>query len=141
MGNISDITQLISQYEEDKDFTGGVSLKEIKLSEDELSVAFSEEYKWFLEHYGSGGVLGIDILGIAKNGISTVKNTTMRLRKEYNLAPYLYVVEDCDEFFYCVNSNDSKVYYWDREEGVGEVVANDFIAFFEERVSGMKENL
>jgi len=135
-----DIKNLFDKYGEEFDFTGGTSPEQIKLLENELNVSFSTDYKWFLENYGSGGVLGIDILGIAKNDISTIGNTTKRLRNEYGLDSNLYVLEDCDAFFYCGNSQNEKIYYWDRDGGIGPIEANDFLTFLKERISGMAED-
>lgn len=135
------IEGLITKYEEENDFTGKTSTEQIELLENSLKISFSSDYKWFLEEYGSGGVLGIDILGIAKNNISTVFKTTDRLRKEFNLDDNLYIVEDCDEFFYCGKSEEEKIYYWDRESGIGQVEAENFLEFLNDRILGAVEDL
>lgn len=136
-----DIEELIDKYEERNDFTGKTSTEQIKLLEKNLEISFSSDYKWFLRKYGSGGVLGIDILGIGKSNISTVSKTTDRLRKEFNLEDNLYTVEDCDEFFYCGKSKEDKIYYWDKESGLGQVEANTFLKFLSDRILGAVENL
>lgn len=141
MINKSDLEKLFDKYEEENDFTGRASIEQIEMSENYLKVSFSNDYKWFLENYGSGGVLGIDILGIAKNGISTVKNTTERLRKDFNLDDKLYIVEDCDEFFYCGSSEEERIYYWDREGGIGQVEADNFLEFLHDRILGAIEDI
>lgn len=141
MINRIDIEKLINKYEEEYDFTGKISMEQIKLVESNLEISFSSDYEWFLENYGSGGVLGIDVLGIARNNIATVANITERLRKEFNLDDKLYIVEDCDEFFYCGKSGEDKIYYWDREDGIGQVEADSFLEFLQYRILGAAEDL
>ncbi|AIS61221.1 hypothetical protein JL58_13460 [Listeria ivanovii subsp. londoniensis] len=138
--NRIDIEKLINKYEEEYDFTDKISMEQIKLVENNLGISFSSDYVWFLENYGSGGVLGIDVLGIARNNIATVENITERLRKEFNLDNKMYIVEDCDEFFYCGKSGEDKIYYWDREEGIGKVEAGSFLEFLQNRIIGAAEN-
>ena len=141
MINRLDIEKIINEYEEKNACTGKTAVEKIKLAEDSLGVVFSNDYKWFLENYGSGGVLGIDISGIAKNNIATVVNITKKLRKDFDLDDELYVVEDCDEFFYCGKSKEEKLYYWDREDGIGQVEANSFLEFLQNRILGAAEDL
>jgi len=134
------IENLINKYKEKNDFTGEISEEKIKSTEEALMVSFSDDYKWFIKNYGSGGVLGIDILGIAKNNISTVKNSTQKLREAFNLESNFYVIEDCDEFFYCGKSKEEKIYYWDRDGGVGQVESENFLNFLQDRISGAAED-
>ncbi|WP_430536195.1 SMI1/KNR4 family protein [Listeria rocourtiae] len=134
------IQKLIEQYGEENDFTGGVSLVAIKEAEELIDTQFSSEYRWFIEKYGSGGVLGIDIIGIGKNNSYLVSQITKQLREQFDLPNNLIVIEDCDEFYYCLNTDDSKVYFWDNIDGMGEIVALDFFSFLEERISDMSEN-
>lgn len=79
MLNRTAIEKVIYNYKEENDFTGKTSIEQIESTEDNLGVSFSNDYKWFLKNYGSGGVLGIDILGLAKNNVEIVVNTTNRL--------------------------------------------------------------
>ncbi|WP_371877682.1 SMI1/KNR4 family protein [Paenibacillus plantiphilus] len=69
--------------------------------EDELKVVFSQSYRWFLEKYGLGGLFGVDILGCGKSAIPSVVSNTNRLRNLVLPLEYI-VMEDCDEFFYCL---------------------------------------
>ncbi|MBC1804920.1 SMI1/KNR4 family protein [Listeria booriae] len=132
------IHNLIEQYGEEGDFTGSVSSVAIKQAEELIDTQFSPEYRWFIEKYGSGGVLGIDIIGIGKNNSYVVSKITRRLREQFNLPNNLIVIEDCDAFYYCLNTDDSKVYFWDKIDEMGEIVALDFLSFLEERINDMR---
>ena len=85
----------------------------IKNAEEELGIKFPEQYKWFLKKYGHGGVLGIDTLGVIEktNSFPVVRYTKQcigsNLKKEY------IVIEDIDEYYYCLSMEDGKVRDWD----------------------------
>ncbi|MBC2163787.1 SMI1/KNR4 family protein [Listeria booriae] len=134
------IQKLIEQYGEENDFTGGASSIAIKQAEELTDTQLPTAYRWFVERYGSGGVLGIDIIGIGKNNRYVVSKITKQLREQFDLPNNLIVIEDCDEFYYCLNTDDSKVYFWDNIDGMGEIVALDFFSFLEERIRDMSEN-
>ncbi|MBC2003434.1 SMI1/KNR4 family protein [Listeria booriae] len=140
MSNKHAIQKLIEQYGEENDFTGGASSIAIKQEEELTDTQFPVAYRWFIERYGSGGVLGIDIIGIGKNNTYVVSKITKQLREQFDLPNNLIVIEDCDKFYYCLNTDDSKVYFWDNIDGMGEIVALDFFSFLEERISDMSKN-
>lgn len=100
---IKEIEKIINQYMEDEgeneedNFIGGISEKKIKEVEKYLEIQFPEDYRWFLKRYGSGGIEGVDILGIEKEQSEIEKNTvvfaTSQFRKEYNLNPNIVIIE------------------------------------------------
>lgn len=99
----NEIEKIINQYMEDEGeseenyFIGGVSDEKIKNVEKYLEIQFPEDYRWFLKRYGSGGIEGIDILGMEKEENEIEKNTvvyaTNQFRNEYNLASDIAIVE------------------------------------------------
>ncbi|MBC1317139.1 SMI1/KNR4 family protein [Listeria booriae] len=140
MSDKNTVQKLIEQYGEENDFTGGASSIAIKQAGELTDTQFPAAYRWFIERYGSGGVLGINIIGIGKNNTYVVSKITKQLREQFDLPNNLIVIEDCDEFYYCLNTDDSKVYFWDNIDGMGEIVALDFFSFLEERIRDMSEN-
>ena len=99
------ILEMITEYEEDDDFCGEVSEADIKLVEEKLNVIFPESYKWFVRNYGSGGICGVEILGIENKDNSSVVNGTERYRA-LGLDSDCIVVEDLGEFIMCVDTKD-----------------------------------
>ncbi|SNT17111.1 SMI1-KNR4 cell-wall [Bacillus sp. OK838] len=103
----SALQEFIKQYGEDADFTGGVSEDKVEETENKLQVPLPESYKWFLKNYGSGGSFGIDIIGYDFVGPSVV-TATKDHQKYYDLIDGLVVIEDIDEFAYCLDTNKPK---------------------------------
>ena len=120
------ILEMITQYEEDDDFCGEVSEADIKLVEEKLNVIFPESYKWFVRNYGSGGICGVEILGIENKDNSSVVNGTERYRA-LGLDSDCIVVEDLGEFIICVDTKDeNKIISWDRVSKNKEYRYNNF---------------
>ena len=134
-----EVESFVKKYVEANDFTGGASSEEINQVEKQLDVKLPEQYKWFLEKYGYGGVLGILILGIGKTSNFPVVKYTNRLRDNFNLPKEYVVIESCDEFFYCLSTINGNVVYWDRV-GLGRLVAENFLDFLYEKISDASEN-
>ncbi|MFM9329105.1 SMI1/KNR4 family protein [Paenibacillus mesotrionivorans] len=140
----SQLSTFIQEHVEDDDFTGGVSDTIIAQTEDKLKVVFPPSYTWFLKHYGSGGIFGVDILGCGKSAVPSVVSNTERLRN-IGLPSNYIVIENCDEFFYCLYTGDRiekecPVVVWDRNGGASEKRADDFYSFLLERLMDAKEN-
>jgi hypothetical protein len=140
----SALQEFIKQYGEDADFTGGVSEDKVKETENKLQVPLPESYKWFLKNYGSGGKFGIDIIGYDFVGPSVV-TATKDHQKYYGLIDGLVVIEDIDEFAYCLDTNKMKngecpVITWDNQEGYGVKLADNFLDYFIERLEEAKDN-
>ncbi|UJF32205.1 SMI1/KNR4 family protein [Paenibacillus hexagrammi] len=110
------ISKMIEEYSEEKDFFGEVSEEYIQSAEEALGLKFPQSYRGFVISYGSGGICGVEILGVqGKLGASVVKSTE-RWRK-LGLSDGLIVIEDSGEFVRCMYSADfvdEKVYTWDR---------------------------
>ncbi|MED3987369.1 SMI1/KNR4 family protein [Peribacillus simplex] len=139
----SAIQEFIEQYGKDDDFTGGVSEDKVKETENKLQVPLPESYKWFLKNYGSGGSFGIDIIGYDFVGPSVVTATNDH-QKYYGLIGGIVVIEDIDEFAYCLDTNKMKngecpVIMWDNQEGYGRKLADNFVDYFIDRLELAKE--
>ena len=64
---INKLFNLIEQYKQDAYFSGAVSKERILEAQDILNLSFPTSYKMFIEKYGSGDILGIEIYGIIKD--------------------------------------------------------------------------
>jgi len=136
-----EIQKLVKEYSEDAIFTGKISSDDIIESAiTELGVNIPNDYRWFLKNYGQGGIGGVDILGISKVNKAIFKDKTLEYRK-YGLPNNLIVVENCDEWLYCIDVDTEKVVAWDRINGVlGERYAT-FLEFIIDRFNDEIENM
>jgi len=104
---------MINEYVEKGDFIGKVSDDDITRAEETLGVTFPIEYTEFIERYGSGGICGVDILGVEGANYASVVEFTERFRK-LGLPKKYIVIESVDEFIYCLNTvKDYNVVRWD----------------------------
>lgn len=103
--NKEELTNFIKRNMEPDDFTGGVDVKQIDYVQDTLKLKLPESYKWFLNNYGSGGLYGVDILGVAKSNIATVVIETESYR-DLGMSENLIVIEDIDEYAYCLDTSN-----------------------------------
>ncbi|AKL84535.1 SMI1/KNR4 family protein [Bacillus atrophaeus] len=142
--NYREIEEFIKENAEDDDFTGGISEEKIKEIQNSLNVKLPESYKWFLNKYGSGGIFGVNILGHGKVSARVV-SVTEDYRTHYDLWDGIVVIEDVDEFSYCLDTNkmengECPVIVWANEAGYGDTVADNFLQFFFEELEEAKEN-
>lgn len=108
------IIDMIKQYGEEDDFYGEIKEEAINFVEQSLSLTFPESYKWFICNYGSGGICGVEILGIEKKDNSSVMHGTERYRM-LGLETGCVVIEDLGEFIMCIDTNErDKIIRWDR---------------------------
>ncbi|MFC0186699.1 SMI1/KNR4 family protein [Fictibacillus aquaticus] len=119
--NRKELTNFINQYQEPDDFTGGVDENQVCLVERELGLVLPDSFKWFLKTYGSGGLFGVDILGVAKSDTAPVIDTTKRYRELW-LENNLVAIEDAGEYVYCLNTSkmvneECPVIAWNRPDG------------------------
>lgn len=126
-------------------FLGGIEEKDIYSMEKELNVKFPNSYKWFLKNFGQGGIYGINILG-SSNGIFTnVIKETKRNRKYYKLKNEYVVIENCDEYVYCLDTNnmannECPVVFFEKVTGIIEPRNENFLQFLFERILDAKED-
>ena len=106
-----------------------ISEDDIKLVEKSLGIIFPESYKWFILNYGSGGICGVEILGIENKEDSSVIHVTERYRK-LGLENGCIVIEDLGEFIICIDTNDGdKIIRWDRVNKNKEYRYDDFYEY------------
>ena len=136
-----EIQKLIEEYSEDAIFTGKIASDDIIESTiTELGVNIPNDYRWFLKNYGQGGIGGAEILGISKMNKAIFKDKTLEYRN-YGLPNNLIVVENCDEWLYCIDVDTEKVVSWDRINRVlGERYAT-FLEFLIDRFNDEIENM
>jgi antitoxin YobK len=76
-------------------------------------VNFPPEYKEFVKKFGSGGICGVDVLGVEGADYASVVESTKRYRK-LGLPKKYVVIENVDEFVYCLSTIDEhNVVRWD----------------------------
>lgn len=110
------IIKMIEEYGEERDFFGGASEEDIRNAEEMLGLKFPQSYREFLKEYGSGGICGVEILGVQGNLGASVVKATERWRN-IGLDIGLIVIEDSGEFVRCMYSadvNDNRVFSWIR---------------------------
>ncbi|MED3892777.1 SMI1/KNR4 family protein [Peribacillus frigoritolerans] len=109
----NELLELINQYMEKGDFIGEVSDDYIARTEKKLEVNFPPEYKEFVKKFGSGGICGVDVLGVEGADYASVVESTKRYRK-LGLPKKYVVIENVDEFVYCLSTIDEhNVVRWD----------------------------
>ena len=139
-----DIIKIIKEDTSDSSmFTGGVDTDKIYYIENELDVKLPNSYKWFLKTFGYGFIYGIEILGYGKFTPPLVVTKTLDYRK-YGLPNEYVVIEDCDEFIYCLDTskmenNVCPVISWDMQDLILFEEKN-FIRFFFRELLNMQDN-
>lgn len=136
-----EIKKLIEEYSEDAIFTGKISSDDIiESTVTELGVNIPNDYKWFLKNYGQGGIGAVEILGISKMNKAVFKDKTLEYRN-YGLSDNLIVVENCDEWLYCIDVDTEKVVSLDRTNGVLGERYDTFLDFIIDRFNDEIENM
>ncbi|RXZ01520.1 SMI1/KNR4 family protein [Fictibacillus sp. S7] len=139
-----ELIDFIQEYMETDDFTGGVDKSQITVIEAALGVELPESYQWFLTSYGSGGLFGVDVLGVAKSNIATVVTVTENYRS-LGMDESLVVIEDSGEYAYCLDTSQKKnnecpVIAWNRQGGLDDYNTTEhFYEFLFQRFLDAKE--
>ncbi len=142
--NKEEIINFIKINTEPGDFTGGVDEIQVDYVQETLEVNLPVSYKWFLKNYGSGGLYGVDILGVANSNIPTVVNETINYR-DLCMGKHLVVIEDIDEYAYCLDTcnmenNECPVIAWNKQGGLDNYnTAENFYQFLSQRLLDAKE--
>lgn len=111
------ILDMIEEYREKRDFFGEVSEEYIRDAEESLNLQFPRGYREFVKNYGSGGICGVELLGVEGNLGASVVKVTERYRN-LGLNNEMIVIYDGGEFFMCMlgNTDDERVFCGDRSE-------------------------
>lgn len=138
---LSELYALVKKHESPGDFThADVTDEMLDRTEQRMGIKIPEEYRYFLKEFGHGGIEGIEILGIGKNGSLIFEKETLKYRTR-GLPNELINIENCDEWLYCINSNSGKVVMWSRGNTEYSEVFDSFKAFYNDRVNDVLENM
>ncbi len=133
------IKNLIDQYQVRGDFTYSVITPEqIEEAQTLLRTSLPGEYLEFLRTYGQGGIGGVEIIGVGKNGTLLFVKETMKYRG-LGLPDNLVVIENCDEWLYCIDCNNSQVVSWSNQSI--EASYPDFDTYLLDRFTEAADNL
>lgn len=139
------ITETINEYNDCMFLAGGVSVEQIRDIENKLHVKLPESYKWFLEQYGEGILLGIEVYGAGAKGttIPSCLTFTEKSRDEDNLPKEYVVIEELGELAYCIDTSlsqdqESNIVCWDPiHEEVREEKFDNFYTYLLSRLAEM----
>lgn len=89
----------------------------VKEAQEKLGVEIPEQFLEYLNIYSYGGINGTEILGIGMTGKIMFLEETLEYRR-YGLPDNLIVVENCDEWVYCLDAETGKVVSWSQLDGL-----------------------
>lgn len=136
-----EIINTIKTYEEKGDFTYPcVDENTIVMAEKELDMKIPKQYCWFLKKYGQGGIGGIETYGIGKNGKMIFVDETIRFRS-YGLDDHKIVIENCDEWIYCIDERTGAVVEWAQGNDNCKTVYQSFLGYLNDRMKDAIENM
>lgn len=136
------IFEMIEKYGDDTDFYGKVSEKDISKIEEMLNLQFPHGYREFVKNFGSGGICGVEIVGVEGDQGASVVKATERYR-EFGLEKHWVVINDSGEFFMCMSTFDvnERVFLGDRSGQEPVVHYNSFdeylIDVFQEAIDNL----
>lgn len=142
--NKEELINFINEHKESDDFTGGVDESQINVVKNELGLKLPESYKWFLTTYGSGGLFGVNILGVGKSNRPRVIAYTKSYR-DLGMNKDLVVIENAGEYVYCLytskmKNNECPVIVWNRHGGLDDYnTAENFYEFLSQSLLDAKE--
>lgn len=113
--------------------------KEILQAEQQLGVKIPEPFVWFLKEFGSGGYW-FDFIGYSKNGKAKFVEETLKQRGN-SLPEKLLIIEDCDEYYHCLDALNGEVASWSQYDEAGVLYRFDnFYDFFRDELENAIEN-
>lgn len=110
----------------------GASAVEIKQAEDKLGLAFSQEFKEYLEAYGQISFKNTEWMGLNSDDFCDVVLMTVEARQTYSDFPLdKYIVEDLHFDDNLILSDcDGKIYHW--HSAKEEILYSSLIDYLEE---------
>ena len=134
-----DIVSLVKAHEAPGDFSSyNPSSTDIASYQNRLGVDLPTQYIDFLKTYGQGGIGGVEILGVGRTGCPAFLEATLDYRAD-GLPDSLIVVENCDEWLYCIDSRTGEVVAW--TPGETTVDYPDFDSFLQDQFQEAVDNL
>ena len=134
------IRNLIREHEQPKDFSYvRPTMDKLKAAEGELGLTLPEQYVEFLLEYGDGGIGGFEFFGVGAKGNLSFLDETMHYRS-LGLPGNLIVIENCDEWVYCLDAKTGEVVSWSPD---GEMLAEypDFDSLLLEHLNDAIDNM
>lgn len=113
--------------------------KEILQAEQQLGVKIPAPFVWFLKEFGSGGYW-FDFIGYTKNGKAQFVEETLNQR-ENGLPENFLVIEDCDEFYHCLDTSNGKITSWSQYDNDGVIYRFDNFYDFLEIIWKMRQKI
>lgn len=133
------IEAAISRYG-DKGFFSHVAPTQKLLDDAQQKLGFPvpEQFLEYLNAYSHGGI-GFEILGVGLDGSMLFLEETLEYREE-GLPKNLLVVENCNEWLYCINADTGEVvsWYFDDDPSVDYPCFDDYLM---DRLNDAIENL
>ena len=135
----SQINDLITRFEDKGSFTKVAPNQEMLAEvEKKLGLSVPEQFLEYLKAYSHGGI-GFEILGIGFDGSISFLEETLEYRED-GLPNNLLVVENCDEWLYCIDVNTGEVVSWSIDEDPS-VEYPSFDSYLVDRLNDAIENL
>ncbi|MDK7723899.1 SMI1/KNR4 family protein [Slackia exigua] len=106
--------------------------------EEKLGFIVPEQFLEYLNIYSYGGI-GFEILGVGFDGSISFLEETLEYRED-GLSDSLLVIENCDEWLYCIDVNTGEVVSWsiDEDPRVEYACFDDYLV---DRLNDAIENL
>ena len=112
---------------------------EIMLAEEKLGFQIPDQFKWYLKEIGHGGCM-FEIMGYGLTGRAVFLDETLEKRK-LGLPDNVLIIENCDEYYYCINIEDGSVCTWSPYDDRGLLeMYDDFFEFLEETIQDAIDN-
>lgn len=106
------IEKLIAKYEKPGDFFySQPTLEQLTDAMYQLQIILPYEFTKFIKEYGGGGLNGRTVEGFYKNKTCGFIEETL-LKRKIGLPENLTVIENCDEFVYCLENNTDEIISW-----------------------------
>ncbi|MDO5155917.1 MAG: SMI1/KNR4 family protein [Eubacteriales bacterium] len=113
--------------------------EEITQAEEVLGFEIPESYVWFLKEIGHGGCM-FEFMGYGLTGKAIFADETLSQR-ENGLPDNLMIIQNCDEYFDCINVEDGSIVTWSQYDKDGVIdKAEDFYSYFLECIEDAIEN-
>lgn len=130
----------IKENESKGDFTyANVTDRMLNEAETLLGLKIPNAYRWFIENFGQGGIGGIEVLGIGKNGKMVFVDETIKYRS-YGLPKDVILIENCDEWVYCIQPQSGRVGMWSPGDEICNDTYESFEAYLLDRINDILEN-
>lgn len=107
----SKIKELVARFGKDGSFTKVPPTKAmLEEAKNKLGFPVPKQFLEYLDTYSEGG-FGFEILGVGFDGSMSFLDETLDYRND-GLPENLLVVENCDEWLYCIDSNTDEIVSW-----------------------------